>query len=103
MTPTSIRPPSGSPQIARSMILGMLSLNKNEDLCCQIIIDCIYNSCFIDFHQFGKSIVERLASVLNPRALSKQQYSNLCNRLKEVEVTDPRLIHMYRLDKQNEV
>ncbi|ESU43935.1 hypothetical protein QR46_3853 [Giardia duodenalis assemblage B] len=100
MTSASTRPQSGSPQIARSMILGILSLNANEDLCCQIAMDCIYNSCFVDFCQLNKSVVERLASVLNPRALSKQQYSNLCSRLEELEVTDPRLMYMYKLVKK---
>lgn len=103
MTSASAMPQPGSPQISRSMILGMLSLNKNEDLCCQIIMDCIYNSCFVDFCQFDKSIVERLASVLNPRALSKQQYSNLRDRLEELGVTDRRLIYMYKLTKRNEL
>lgn len=103
MTSVSAKPQQESPQIARSMVLGMLSLSKNENLCCQIIIDCIFNSCFVDFSQFDKSIVERLASVLNPRALSKQQYSNLHDRLEELGVTDQRLIYMYKLTKINEM
>ncbi|TNJ30327.1 hypothetical protein GMRT_10399 [Giardia muris] len=83
------------PHVREACILGCLSLTTNDDIKCQLVVECLLRGCYVDFDLLSDDVALRVSETLNAASFPPYQVESIRRRLRRIHELTARVQTLY--------